>query len=305
MNMKKIFRKEVIIGICAILSLIILFSGIEFLKGINVFKPSNTYYITYNNVAGLGIASPVTVNGFKVGQVLDIQYEYNNPGHVLVEISMDKGIRIPQNSKAILSSNMMGEASISIEMSAENTYYNIGDRIHGITPNGLLDNVSQEILPSFAKIIPKVDSLLTSINKIVSNPAIHSSVNKLNEITTNLSETTAKLNSLVGTLPPTVNNINGVTSNLNKITSDLAIVSEELKNANIDSTLGNLNKTTQNLQDITSNINNAINSNESSLGLLVKDNNLYNNINGAASNLDSLLFDMRNKPKRYFSIKLF
>ena len=76
--MKKIFKKEVIIGICVIIALVLLFSGIEFLKGINVFKPAYHYFISYTNVAGLDIASPVTVNGFKVGQVLDINYEYHH-----------------------------------------------------------------------------------------------------------------------------------------------------------------------------------------------------------------------------------
>lgn len=298
--MKKIFRKEVAIGISAIIALVILYSGIEFLKGINIFKPANHYYVSYTNVAGLGIASPVTINGFKVGQVLNIQYEYDNPGHVLVEISLDKELKLPKGTKAVLASDLLGSASIMLDMGTNKVYYEIGDKIEGCTPSGLMDNVTNEILPSVTAIIPKIDSLLTSVNAIVGDPAIYASIKRLNDITTNLSETTAKLNQYVSTLSPTITNVNEFTTNLNGISSDLAIVSEELKSIPFDSTMQSINTTVNNLQSITT----SLNSPNSSLGLLLNDTKLYNNLNGAAGSLDSLLIDIKKNPKRYISIKL-
>lgn len=310
--MKKIFRKEVIIGICAIVALVVLFCGIEFLKGINVFKPANHYYISYTNVAGLDIASPVTVNGFKVGQVLDINYEYDNPGHVLVEISLDKELRLPKGTKAVLAADLLGSASIILNMGTDKTFYEIGDKIEGNTPSGLMDNVTNEVLPQVSAIIPKVDTLLTSVNAIVSDPAIYASIRRLDEITANLSATTEKLNTFVGTLPPVVQNVEGFTSNLNDISRDLAVVSNELKTMPIDSTLNSISTTANNLQVLTGSLNttigtlnNSMNSRESSLGLLMNDAQLYNNLNGAMGNLDSLFIDIKKNPKRYISIKLF
>ncbi len=298
--MKKIFKKEVIIGICAIIALVILISGIEFLKGINIFKPENHYYISYTNVAGLDIASPVTVNGYKVGQVLNIQYEYDNPGHVSVEISLDKELKLPLGTKAVLSSDLLGSASIALDMSTEKEFHKIGDKITGSTPSGLMDNVTNEILPSVAVIIPKVDSLLSTVNALVADPSIYASIKRLNDITANLSETTSKLNNFVGTLNPVMTDVKGFTTNLNEISTDLAVVSEELKNLPLDSTMDNINATTKNLQNIT----NTLNSKESSLGLLINDDKLYNNLNGAVGSLDSLLIDIKKNPKRYISIKL-
>lgn len=298
--MKKIFKKEIVIGISAIIALVILYSGIEFLKGINIFKPANHYYVSYTNVAGLGIASPVTVNGFKVGQVLNIEYEYDNPGHVLVEISLDKELKLPKGTKAVLASDLLGSASIMLNMGTDKSFYEIGERIEGEIPSGLMDNITNNIMPSLAEIMPKIDSILTSVNQIVGDPAIASSVKRFNDITANLSETTAKLNQFASKLNPAMINITEFTTDLNEISSDLAIVSEELKSIPFDSTMRSINTTANNLQSITT----SLNSPNSSLGLLLNDTKLYNNLNGAAGSLDSLLIDVKKNPKRYISIKL-
>lgn len=303
--MKRIFKKEVIIGICVAVALVVLYSGIEFLKGINVFKPENHYYISYTNVAGLDIASPVTVNGFKVGQVLDIQYEYDNPGHVLVEISLDKELRLPKGTKAVLAADLLGSASVMLDMGTDKVFYEVGDKIEGAVPSGLMDNVTNEVLPQVTAIIPKVDTLLTSVNTIVSDPAIYASIRRLDEITANLSATTAKLNTFVGSLSPVVTNVDGFTSNLNDISRDLAVVSKDLKSLQLDSTMNVINSTATNLQSLTGALNTTINSKDSSLGLLMNDAQLYNSLNGAVGNLDSLFVDIKKNPKRYISIKLF
>ena len=303
--MKKIFRKEVIIGLCVIVALIILFSGIEFLKGINIFKPANHYYISYTNVAGLDIASPVTVNGYKIGQVIDIQYEYDNPGHIKVEISLDKDLKLPKGTKALLTGSLLGSASIVLDMGTEQNYYEVGDKIVGATPAGLMDNVTNEVIPQVTSIIPKVDSLLSTVNTLVGDPAIYASIKRLDDITSNLNETTKKLNSFIGTLPPVVDNVEDFTSNLNEISEDLATVSKELKTLPIDSTMTSIATTTQNLQVLTTNLNNTLGNKNSSLGLLMNDDKLYNNLSGAVGNLDSLFIDIKKNPKRYISIKLF
>ena len=240
---KKILKKEVVIGICAIIASIILFSGIEFLKGINVFKPENRYYISYTNVAGLDIASPVTINGFKIGQVLDIEYEYNNPGYVLVEISLNKDLKLPLGTKAILSPDLLGAASIALEMGSGDGFYSYDDRIEGVNPSYLMDNINK----------------LTSVNRIIGDPAISTSVKRLDDITSNLSSITTELNSLMKSLPPVVRNIDGLASNLNKISEDLAMVSDDLKSMPIDSTLNCVNNTSKNLETITNDLKKSIN----------------------------------------------
>ena len=142
--MKKIFRKEVIIGVLVLVSMALLFIGIDFLKGVNVFKAANYYYATYDNVAGLAISAPVTVNGYKVGQVREINYLYNNPGHVQVEISLDRELKLTKGTKAVISSDILGTATIVLEMAPGTDYAPVGSELQASVASGLMDAVSQD-----------------------------------------------------------------------------------------------------------------------------------------------------------------
>ena len=117
-------RKEITISICVILSLCILFLGIDFLKGVNVFKPSNYYTASYTNVNGLAVSAPVTINGYKIGLVSSIEYQYDNPGHVGVEFSLDKELKLPVGSKAVIVSDMLGTATVQLILTDNKEFHN-------------------------------------------------------------------------------------------------------------------------------------------------------------------------------------
>lgn len=298
--MKKIFRKELLIGLIVIIALAALIVGIDFLKGVNVFKAANYYYVTYDNVQGLAKSAPVTVNGFKVGLVRDISYEYDNPGHVLVELSLDRNLRVPQGSKALLATDLLGTASIALQLAPADKFHDIGDKLVGEVPKGMMDNVSQELLPSVAGILPKVDTLLTSINAVVSHPAIMASVQRLDAMTANLERTTRQLNALMATLPPITGDIKNITGNFSQVSSDMTEVSASLRQVPLDSLAQNLQTITANLRAMSD----QLNSPNSTLGLLMNDPALYRNLNSTVSSLDSLFVDIKRNPKRYISIKL-
>ena len=293
-------RKEITISICVILSLCILFLGIDFLKGVNVFKPSNYYTASYTNVNGLAVSAPVTINGYKIGLVRSIEYLYDNPGHVGVEFSLDKELKLPVGSKAVIVCDMLGTATVQLILTDNKEFHNVGDEIIGETASGLMDNISNDLMPGVANIFPKIDSLLTSINKLVSDPALEASVKRLDAITANLQATIVSLDKASRSLPKVMTNIEGVTDNVNTITGNFAVLSEELKNAPIDSTLMNIQQTTENLRLLTEELNNP----NSSLGLLMNDPQLYNNLNNTVKSLDSLFIDIKKNPKRYINIKL-
>ncbi|MGM9846503.1 MAG: MlaD family protein [Muribaculaceae bacterium] len=293
-------RKEITISICVILSLCILFLGIDFLKGVNVFKPSNYYTASYTNVNGLAVSAPVTINGYKIGLVRSIEYQYDNPGHVGVEFSLDKELKLPVGSKAVIVCDMLGTATVQLILTDNKEFHNVGDEIIGETASGLMDNLSNDLMPGVANIFPKIDSLLTSINKLVSDPALEASVKRLDAITANLQATVVSLDKASKSLPKVMTNIEGVTDNVNTITGNIAVLSEELKNAPIDSTLMNIQQTTENLRLLTEELNNP----NSSLGLLMNDPQLYNNLNNTVKSLDSLFIDIKKNPKRYINIKL-
>lgn len=293
-------KKLVIIGASALLALVILYFGIEFLKGANIFQPSNFYYVNYNNVSGLTVSAPVTVNGFKVGMVKDIRYDYDNPGNVIVELELDDELKVPQGTKALLTTDMLGTASITLEMGQSDKLHNAGDKLIGEVPAGLMDNISNNMLPAFSGVMGKVDSLLTTLNTLVGDPAMLASVQRLNGITANLEATTMRLAELTRSLAPTMANVDEISTNLSSISSDLAEVSAQLKELPIDSTMNNVYAVTQNIKTLTDKINNP----DSSVGLLLNDDGLYNSLNNAVGSLDSLLIDIKKNPKRYISIKL-
>lgn len=298
--MKKIFRKELLIGIIVIAALLLLFVGIDFLKGINVFKAANYYTASYTNVEGLAISAPVTVNGFKVGLVREINYEYDNPGHVKVEISLDKSLKVPHGTQAVIKSDMLGTATIELKMGADPSFHAVGDELEGVVASGLMDNVSGQLLPSINNIMPKIDSLLTNINKVVGDPALLNSMKRLDQISTNLEVASKQLASVMRTLPPITTDVKNITGNLSNSTDDLTAVTAQLRNVPIDSLADNISNITTNLKELTEQLNNP----ESTIGMLTHDPQLYNNLNATVTSLDSLFIDIKKNPKRYISIKL-
>ena len=298
--MKKIFRKEVLIGLIVLVALGVLFVGIDFLKGVNVFKAANYYYVSFTDVQGLAQSAPVTVNGFKVGLVREIAYEYDNPGHVRVELSLDRELKVPQGTKAVLATDLLGTASIALDMAKYDSYCNVGDKLEGVVPKGMLDNVSNELLPSLSGIFPKVDTLLTSINALVGSPEIAASVKRLDAITASLESTTRQLNALMATLPPITSDIKNITGNFASASTDLTEVTASLKEVPVDSITDNLNTLTANLRTLSAQLNDP----NSTLGLLTHDPALYQNLNSTVASLASLFVDIKKNPKRYISIKL-
>ncbi len=300
--MKKVFRKEVIIGLSVIAALGILVFGINYLKGVNVFKASNYYYAVYDNVEGLAVSAPVTLNGFKVGQVRDIRYEFNNPGHVSVEMSLDKALRIPSGSKALLGTYLLGTASISLQLNNDAaSVHAVGDTIESGSAKGLMSGLTENVIPSVETIFPKIDSLLSGLNAIVADPALKASVGRLDAISADLAVASQRLASTMNSLAPVVADVKNITSNVDSLTGDLAEVSYRLNQAEIDSLLANLSATSANLAALSAQLNDP----ESSIGKLTRDPELYDNINNTVSSLDSLFVDIKRNPKRYVTIKVF
>lgn len=298
--MKKIFTKEMMIGACVLIALAVLFFGIEYLKGVSIFKPSNYYYAVYNDVKGLEVAAPVMVNGYKIGQVDNVELMYDRPGSVLVSFSLDKKFKLPVNSTALIESSMLGTASVKIDLAKNNKYYNPGDTIPAALLSGMMDQVSDQLLPGVSKLMPKIDSIFTNINNLTGNEALLHSLDNISALTATLNSTAASLNATMKTLPSTMSTINDVVTSVNNIVSDLNTVTAQIAEAPIDSTLNNINRISADLATLTSQLQNS----NSTVGALLNDSTLYNNLTKATLSIDSLLIDIRKNPKRYISIKL-
>ncbi len=304
--MNKLFSREIIIGASVLIALLALVFGINYLKGVNIFKAANYYYASYTNVAGLAQSAPVTLNGYKVGLVRDIAYEYDNPGHVKVEISLDRQLLLPEGTSAVIVTDMLGTSTIELRMGTSPNLLKVGSKISGVVGSGLMDKVSTELMPSIIQIAPHIDSLVVALTAVAADPALVNSVRRLDAIMANLEATTTQLNRTVPALLKNANstmaNVSDISANISQVSSALAVLSDDLKRMPLDSTLRNINSITANLDEATS----KLNSTNSSLGLLLNDPGLYHNLNNSAAHVDSILIDLKKQPKRYIpSIKIF
>lgn len=300
--MKKLFSKEVLIGALVIVALGLLFVGIDFLKGINVFKAANYFYATYDNVQGIAQSAPVTLNGYKIGLVREIHYNYDNPGHVTVEFSVDKNLRLPKGSKAVVTADILGTASINLVLgNSADGFYAVGDTVLSATDAGMLASVSENLMPAVSSIFPKIDTLLTSLNRVASNPSLTKSIDRFDDITLELNSSIKSLRGVLAAMGPVASDVKSITANVDSITSDLAGVSHQLNEAHVDSIMNSLQTTVANLELLTAQLNDP----NSSIGKLTNDPALYDNINATVVSLDSLFTDIKKNPKRYINIKVF
>lgn len=304
-------KKNVLIGLTVVVSICILYWGIEYLKGINLLKPANFYYAKFEKVNGLTVASPVTVNGFKVGQVREITYDYDT-NQISVELSFEKGLKIPDGSTITFSNELLGAAALQLNLGASKTYMEVGSVIPTQMQGGLMDKVGNDMMPALVSILPKVDSIVGSVNQILANPVIAASVTRCDAITRELAASSAQLTELMASLnkaiPGMVHNANGVLANANALTGDLRTttgnlntITGNLKELPLDTTLNRINATLANVQRLTTKLNNE----NSSLGMLLNDKKLYQNATSTVASLDSLLQDVKKHPKKYVTIKVF
>lgn len=299
--MKKIFTKEVIIGLCVAAAILILCFGIEFLKGINLFRPANFYIAQYENVSGLEIAAPVLIDGYKVGQVREINFNYENPGKIEVLLAVNKNLHLPSDSKAMIGSTLLSGSYVEIKLGSSGEMLPVGGEIESGSMPDLMTNLSEEVLPAVSGIMPKIDSLLISVNNLVADPALSASVRNLEAITNNLSATSRSLNGMMQHQIPGILNGAGIAvTNLDTITANLSLLSHELNKLPLNQTVENVNGLTSNLVKFTGNLNNP----NSTLGELTQTSELSDRLNRLTADIDSLILDIKKNPKRYISIKL-
>ncbi len=300
--MKKIFNKEFAIGLSVIVAILILIFGIDYLKGINLFRPAHYYIAYYENVDELTVSSPVMINGYKVGQVREVNFDYKTPGKIEVVMALDKNIQLPEGTVANLGQTLLNGARIELQMGKGPALIPSGGEVPTEAKPGLMESVQKEMLPAVAGVLPKVDSLLLNLNKLVADPALTASIARLDGITANLLTTTSGLNTTMNTQVPRIaGNAARITQSLDTVVGNLGALSYSLKNLPLNATVDNVNTLTANLSRFSAQLNDK----NSTLGLLTSDPELYNRLNRVSADIDSLIVDIKKNPKRYISIKVF
>lgn len=196
--------------------------GIKFLRGINMFKATNYYYVAYDNIGGLTVSSPVYADGYNIGIVRNIDYDHERPGHVTVEIDVEEGLRIPKGSQAELVTEMLGTVKMNLLLANNpRERVEVGDTIPGHGNNGLMGE-AQKMIPVIQQMLPKMDSILVSLNKLLADPALAATLHNTEQITANLNTTTRQINHLMQ------NDIPQLTGKLNHISDNFVSISDNL-----------------------------------------------------------------------------
>jgi phospholipid/cholesterol/gamma-HCH transport system substrate-binding protein len=311
--------REFLIGVVVIISLTLLYMGVNFLKGVNLFSKQQKYYAVYENAAGLVASNPVILNGFKIGIVKEVHMNENGDGTIVAEIVInDANLKIPDDTKLeIFDADLFGSKAIQILLGHSPSLATNKDTLASSISLGLTDAIMQEIEPlkvKTSKLFSGVDSLMNSLNGILGNgdtQSLSAVFANLKSTLSNLEGTTAKLNTLLEENNPKLNaifsNVESITTNLKDHNAELGAAITNVKNItdtvaalNLTETLAKVNGALADFNAILS----SVKTGQGSLGKLITSDVLHTELVEASTSLDLLLNDMRKHPKRYVNFSL-
>ena len=306
-------KNETKVGILAAFAIALLIIGYNFLKGNSIFSSETTLLARYTRVDGLTVSKPVLINGYQIGRVAKLQLEPG--GTILATLSINSKYEIPENSIARLEgTDLLGSKAIVMSLGNSKKMAEDGFTLNANVEKGLMEQV-QPVQKKAELIIGKMDSILSSVNSIL-NPNFQKNVDKsFNSIAgtlASLETTSKKVDGLVGSesarIEAIFKNVEGITANLNNnnkkisdILTNIKTVTDKFAAANFKETLDNANNAIADLQSVIS----GIKGGKGSLGLLLNDDKMYNNLNSASKNLDELMIDLKANPKRYVHFSVF
>lgn len=291
---KSTFTRELWIGVLGIIAILTIYLLINFFKGINIFSTGEKYYVKFSNIGEIVNTSPVFINGYKVGHVSNVIYNFNNPDEVFVEMHLDNQLQMPEGSVALINTKLLGSSTISLALGNSSTMLQPGDTIEGRMNTGAMDEAG-EMIPKITAMLPKLDSILVSLNSTLANPALNSSLNNIEDLTAELNTTAKLLNNVLA------NDIPVAAGKLVEIEDDLLKMSSQLSEVDFNRLIGSLEVSLNNIQNITT----ALDNGEGTAGMLLKDSTLYNKLNNTAEAATLLLEDLKANPKRYVHFSVF
>lgn len=294
----KFFTKEVKIALVAIAAIIVLFIGMQFLKGMSLFSSNDVYYVCFDDVSGVSASSPVYANGYRVGVVKSIDYDYDHPDRIMVAVDLDPEVKLHEGTRAEIVSDFLGNVKLELRFGpADARLLSKGDTISGGLQAGLMSKAA-DMLPQVEQFLPKVDSILSGINALVADPALSGTMHNAQQLTASLNSTAQQLSRLTAQLsrdvPTMMSKASGVLTNTETLTGNLAQI-------DLDATMKKVDATLANVQQMTA----ALSNPKGTAGLFLNDAQLYNNINSTMRSVDSLLVDFKNHPRRYINVSVF
>lgn len=305
-------KTELKVGVFGLIVLVILFFGIKFLKGSDIFQKETTYYAIYNDVSGMLVSSNVVVNGLRVGYVKEIEATNERADSFIVKFTVRSDIKIPEDSKILLfSADLLGSKALKLQLGNSTKLLEEGDTILSGKELGMLDNLGASVTP----MMNNLDSILVGLNNILNVQ----SQNSLQNTIANLEATTGKLNSITTDLDDLmtaeklklakiIENTESITANfkdnnekLSNIIANVDNIVDSAAKANIGSTLIETGKSIERLNKVLGVIENG----KGNVGMLINDEELYKSLDNSAKNLNKLIEDIKENPKKYINVSVF
>ena len=311
-------RREAKLALTALAAVFILIWGINFLKGSSLFKSKSTFYGVYDSVEGLKVSSGVIYRGYQVGQVISIQFTGERFDRVLVKFSVDKGLELPSNTLAMIqSADLMGSKVVALVPGDSHVFAVSGDTLRSQVERGLMEQVSQQMLPLKQKaerLLGSLDSVLLIVQGLLNEETkknLSNSFGSIDRTLRNLEGASGNLDTLIqgesARISSILQDVNSITGNLrnnneeiSNILGNVSAISDSLRQASLHQTLMSLDY----ILATTDSIMNKINRGEGTIGALLNDNDLYYNLNQVSENLNRLLVEFRYNPKRFINLSL-
>ena len=297
------YAREIKVGLLATTCLFLLFFGFNFLKGVNIFSPTNSYHGVYYNLHGLEEQAAVSIRGHKVGQVDAIRYDFTKDSAFTVDISIHTDIDLPQGTRmALVADGLLGGMAIELILpeSDENAVQPSDFIAHGayiptMYVPGLMESVQGELIAKIASAVQNIDSLVAQVKIQLEGDHLKATLANVDRISTDLTGVSAELKRLMATrVPSIVNNADTAVANFNIIVADL-------KDANLKATVARVDTAVNGVNALLADVR----SGEGTLGQLMYNKSLYNHIDAAVLSADSLLTDLKAHPKRYVHFSVF
>lgn len=291
--MKKFkLSREVKIGIVVIVALGMLYFGLNYLKGINIFQPTTYFYAQYERVDGIVPTTPVMINGYQVGHVSEIIFDYTKEAPITLQITVDNKLVVPKGTIAeVYDTGLMGDKAIQLRLGYSDQLMQPGDTLRTGIQNGVMAAVTDALVEPVKAMMPQLDSTLRAINQTVNSE-------RIDKILADLETSMANIKSMSTTLK---NNVPGTLAKVDTIATNFAAVSDEIAAVQWDSTLNNIEALIANLEYVS----NQFKSTDNSLGALLNDKDLYQNLDSTVQSANALLIDLKENPKRYVHFSVF
>ena len=298
MPQKRLTRQTVKIGFFTLLAIVILYLGITYLKGLSISARSKTYYVAMNDVTGINVATRVFVNGYKVGSVRKMEYDYRNNGETILTLTLEPDIKLPQGTQVQVAQTLLSGALVNLVLPEVETgvYLNAKDTIPMSTrPSAKsLEQLQSEFVPRLSTTLSRMDSVLLQANAILSNPNIEPTLADVRQSAQHINASSAQLQQSLRSLPTIMGRIDHTSAKVESFAS-------RLDSLQLQETIANLESTSRELKSFTQRLNQS----DGTVGRLLNEDGLYNRIDSVTTSLDALIQDIKAHPKKYVKLSLF